>query len=32
VVVGYLREQLDGQPDRDAVLAMAEAFLAEDPA
>ncbi|HEX8204334.1 MAG TPA: metallophosphoesterase [Isosphaeraceae bacterium] len=32
VVVGYLREQLAGQPDADAVLAMAEAFLAEDPA
>jgi exonuclease SbcD len=32
VVVGYLREQLAEQPDRDAVLAMAEAFLAEDPA
>jgi hypothetical protein len=24
----YLREQLDQQPDRDAVLALAEAFLA----
>jgi DNA repair protein SbcD/Mre11 len=32
VVTGYLREQLDGQSDRDAVLAMAEEFLAEDPA
>lgn len=32
VVMNFLREQLDGQADRDRVLAMAESFLAEDPA